>query len=354
MNKTIQFNSEFLSTVSKKSNGTRKKGKPTISEKNNSKELRQKLLERIRDYQNKTTSQKNEAIVSNVESKDELKNDKLDNTFNNSLEILKGLSSSIASSSIGHNKTVKHKPTPNDISLEMPDSFKEELLNNTPTPTPTPSSLKIMVNDEVEEELHNYNNDDSIVNIKEQPLYSCLKNGTRPTYKQLINQSEPEYSVSNNSGSPNNINSISPSINADTNQQIKLESTTPPLELALNVPSNVPSTVNKLNNIKDKRSHQSRKKMITKTYKYILGKNGRNVSVLLKDLKTRKMVKKECSQLAHTSMQDIKSYLRKKNLLKIGSNASDEVIKKIYEQAILTGEVRNMSKDTLIHNFMKT
>ena len=38
----------------------------------------------------------------------------------------------------------------------------------------------------------------------------------------------------------------------------------------------------------------------------------------------------------------------------IGSNATDDVVTKIYEQAVLTGEVRNMSKDTLIHNFMKT
>lgn len=98
MNKTIQFNSEFLSTVSKKksANVTRKKNKPSLSDKNNSKELRQKLLDRIREYQNKTTQQKNDSSVDNgVNNKNEVNQQNKDNTFDTSLEILKNLSANI-------------------------------------------------------------------------------------------------------------------------------------------------------------------------------------------------------------------------------------------------------------------
>jgi len=289
MNKTIQFNSEFLSTVSKKKslNGTRKKEKPCLSDKNNSKVLRQKLLERIKEYQNKTTEQKTETSAPIVSPSVE---QPMDNTFNDSLEILKELSSGI-----GHNKTVKHRPSDSDVSIEMPDCFDP--------------------------------NTNTIEEVKDNkgPLYSSIKNGSKPTYKEFIKNSEEIVDISNNN--------------------VQIDTTTNPSILAPN---------SSTENIKNKRPHQTRKKMVTKTYKYLLGKNGRNVSVLLKDMKTRKMVKKECSQLRDTPIHDIKQYLRKKNLLKIGSNATDDVVTKIYEQAILTGEVRNMSKDTLIHNFMKS
>jgi hypothetical protein len=332
MNKTIQFNSDFLSTVSKKKslNGTRKKEKPGLTSNNNSKVLRQKLLERIKDYQNKTTNsdQKNEASVIGASQP-------IDNTFNNSLEILKGLSSSI-----GHNKTVKHRPTASDVSIEMPDCFKEDK-PATPISHPTfipdtskhnsepaietreGSKDKVITNDSDLPDIGIHETEPIKLVIKDQPAYSCIKNGSRPTYKEMKTSGIPT-----DTELPTQLNSLTES--------------TPVL------PDTMPLT------IKDKKPQLPRRRMITKTYKYTLGKNGRNVSVLLKDMKTRKMVKKECSQLSHTPIHDIKQYLRRKNLLKIGSNATDDVVQKIYEQAVLTGEVRNMSKDTLIHNFMKT
>jgi hypothetical protein len=331
MNKTIQFNSEFLSSVSKKktSNGTRKKEKPGLSDKNNSKVLRQKLLEKIKEYQNRTTT---DQIIETPAT------GAIDNTFTNSLEILKGLSSGI-----GHNKTVKHKPIDSDVSIEIPDCFKEDVgVNNYSISSISSSSNSSSSNS---------NSSISIINENKQPIvddlpvYSCIKNGSRPTYKEMRYKPEIQpldTAVSTTHPTPPPIVSLT---NVD-----EIPTTT------TNVPRVINDTThqNTIDNIKDKRPQQTRKRMITKTYKYILGKNGKNVSVLLKDMNTRKMVKKECSRLTNTPIHDIKQYLRKKNLLKIGSNATDDVVKKIYEQSILTGEVRNMSKDTLIHNFMKT
>lgn len=341
MNKTIQFNSDFLSSVSKKkSNGTRKKEKekPNLSDKNNSKVLRQKLLERIKEYQNKTTDQKNESSA--IESS----NQPIDNTFNNSLEILKGLSSGIG----GHNKTVKHRPTSSDVSIEMPDFFKEESqanhsINKSINVKDTINKDKDITNGtdtaETTEQDTILDNESGRIIIKDQPPYSSIKNGSRPTYKEMLKSSEL----------PKSVNSMPDTI-GDT-----IGDTTEPVTETNAIPrASLKGTEEIKEQVMTKRPQPPRKRMITKTYKYILGKNGRNVSVLLKDSKTRKMVKKECYQLSNTPIHEIKQYLRKKNLLKIGSNATDDVIKKIYEQAILTGEVRNMSKDTLIHNFMKT
>ena len=49
---------------------------------------------------------------------------------------------------------------------------------------------------------------------------------------------------------------------------------------------------------------------------------------------------------------DIKNILRKKNLLKIGSVAEDDVLREMYEQCILAGDIQNKNKDTLIHNYL--
>ena len=51
-------------------------------------------------------------------------------------------------------------------------------------------------------------------------------------------------------------------------------------------------------------------------------------------------------------MADIKLYLKKHGLLKVGSNAPEKVMREIYETAVLSGDVYNKSGDVLYHNFM--
>jgi hypothetical protein len=88
------------------------------------------------------------------------------------------------------------------------------------------------------------------------------------------------------------------------------------------------------------------------TLKYYLGKRGRKVSVLIKNSDTRKKISKEHILLKQTKLPDMKSYLKRHNLLKSGSNAPSDVIKKMYEQTLLGGDIRNSNKDNLIHNYL--
>ena len=99
-------------------------------------------------------------------------------------------------------------------------------------------------------------------------------------------------------------------------------------------------------------SLKPRRKRITKTLKYKLGKhaNGK-VSVLIKNSQTRRKVQTEQALLKQKSILDIKNHLRSNNLLKVGSNAPSDVLRHLYEQSILAGQVENKAKDTLIHNF---
>ena len=55
-------------------------------------------------------------------------------------------------------------------------------------------------------------------------------------------------------------------------------------------------------------------------------------------------------KLKKKSIIDIKNYLRKHNLIKIGSNAPNDVLRQIYEQSILAGNVNNKNNNNFLHN----
>ena len=138
-------------------------------------------------------------------------------------------------------------------------------------------------------------------NLDNQPEYGCLKNGSLPTFRQLHNSTVKRES-----------NEIS-------------DSTIPKI---------------KSNNKKNV------------TFKYNLGKKHKVVSVLIKNVSTRKKISSEHRRLKEIKLNDMKNYLKRHNLLKSGSNAPPDVIKKLYEQALLSGDVRNTNKNSIVHNYL--
>ena len=52
------------------------------------------------------------------------------------------------------------------------------------------------------------------------------------------------------------------------------------------------------------------------------------------------------------SLEEIKQYLRIHNLIKIGSDAPEDLLRETFENAFLSGNIFNKNTENLIHNYI--
>ena len=183
------------------------------------------------------------------------------------------------------------------------------------------------------------------------PKYGCLKNGTLPTYRTFMNktvkQNMPLQSpneqmrnmVTNQLGGAQPQESI---MNDKINDSLKRMSEIKQTEMKLK----------QLNNIKAPTIKKQRK-IRTRTYKVGKSKVLPKVSVLVSNKTLRNKVSTQSQLLKQVPIQDVKKYLMKRGLIKIGSIAPQDVLRKMYESSIMIcGEVQNHNPDNLLYNFI--
>lgn len=173
-------------------------------------------------------------------------------------------------------KIIKKKPsivsTPYAIAVETPLS----MMSASPSVIPTVSSMP------------------------PDPLYGNLKNGKKPTLKQLINRSRSSHHQK-------------PKKN---NEKITVE-------------------VEK---------------------KYTLGRNKtmKKVGVFIKNDVLRRKIDDDKRNLRNVKLKTVKNYLKTQNLIKYGSYAPNELLREIYDSSKLCGNVNNINGSNLVHNFMSS
>ena len=333
--KTIIINPELFKTKN-----TTPKQKPKYNPNSIKKTLLHRLKQHNRNMRNDNTNSISQDKPINI------------NEFDDSLKYLSELSLGYKKRKAQQyrNNTIKNKQEPNNsenVNINLPNSLKT-----------TDITHKI-----------------GLPQIE--PPYGNLKNGKKPTFRvwknQTMKNSNPINSnpinsnpinsnpinsnpinsnpINSNPINSNPINSNPINSNPKINSQIKLDNTSSNIKSShIKRRYKRRSTLDNNNKMDDKniRVHHT-----TLKNKHILGKHlNRKVSILLKNRQTRKNIERERNILKQKSIIEVKHYLRKHGLLKIGSNAPDDIIRKLYESAFLTGDITNNNKDVLIHNFM--
>ena len=298
--KTIQLNPEFLSSTKKETKKNYKRGKKTKPEslvKPN--KLRKQLLAKIKDHQKRT------------EEKTPTTNDieQFSNDFNNSVSYLENLSKK-KNKKTKKNRNLSNTPSSTTPSQSVPSSLDIPISMELPEAMSTPI-LSIPTISTTSTRASTIKNRD--------PPYGCIKNGTKPCYREWKNIQTPINKPICIEDKP---------IVSETERSVKLE---------------------EIKNNFRKENPRTQKHIKTTTYK--LGKTNKKVSVLIKDRGTRKCVQSEKNSLKNRKILEIKNYLREKNLLRAGSSAPNDVIRQTYENAILSGDVNNKCVGTLIHNY---
>jgi len=383
-NKTIQLNPVFLNTSASKakiasasSTKTLKREKPLIPNSALIKpnKVKKQLLAKIKDFQviaEERGLTHEESKKQQVEEFDKGFSDE----FNKSLNFLQELSKQKGEQhqqKKEHKNTLKRGKIENHVHMQIATELPMELrmapappriqapaqqiqvqqvyVPPQPVPIQSPQAQQAQAQQAQAQQAQ----------AQQAPPYGILKQGTKPTYRQWHNTTQKLHYPSNES---------KPLIKIDRGDDVMAAPTATFSPRQLNVGVNLPTPQAELSStqmaaevsvpsvaaLTEARVAQlppPSKRRITKTTKYKLGKTkGSNkVSVLIKNNQTRKKVQHEIGLLKQKPIMDIKNHLREKNLLKVGSFAPNDVLRQIYEQSILAGDVENKSKDTFIHNF---
>ena len=372
MSKILQINPHLFNFNGGKKSLKKKdpKTKPLLDKNYSIKtnKLKKELLKRVKDYQKtKETETYNEDKTNNSSNNlfntSDLENNDFEREFNKSLTFLHELSKKKKEK---RNKTLKTTPHI-DVNIDIPK-------------------------------------DSNMYNHVKQPTYSCLKNGSKPTFKD-INQNHNKtqkntcgtgksetgkkiiIDLNNNKyyeakacnfednpiietpmqeivEPPQIINTkqvvfeeiqVTPKI---TSEEIQVKpvvySYDNNMDTNANANANTPEPIINTPVVDNSDLYIPKINRITKTYKYTLGKKkgSNHVGLIIKNRETQKKIRQEVNQLKQQPIQDIKNYLRNKNLIKLGSQAPNDVLRKLYEDSILAGEITNANANNLVYNFI--
>jgi hypothetical protein len=242
--------------------------------------------------------------------------------------------------------------------------------SHSPTPSPIPSPLSIPSTT-----LSTSTPTFSPIKLTDDKPYGCLKHGKKPTFRLYNKTIKHSHSDSQNTENKNEslvyserqqkLNDLRNKHNPKTSSGSSSSSSSSSYISGDGELENDEKEEkgekheNKINNSTSSSSSSNRatkirkrlRKTITKRFK--LGKQGNIVGVLIKNNDTRKKIQKEHSLLKNKNLSDVKKYLVEQKLMKIGSTAPPNIIRKIYEDSVLTGEVENIGKDIVLHNFLE-
>ncbi len=105
---------------------------------------------------------------------------------------------------------------------------------------------------------------------------------------------------------------------------------------------------------KEKEKEDTKPKSILKnnTVKHTFGKKNNTVKIFIKDKDEYSKIESDKKKLMKHNMTQIRNYLKTRRLYQVGSSAPDELLREMYVNSHLTGNVENVNSKQLIQEFM--
>jgi hypothetical protein len=173
-------------------------------------------------------------------------------------------------------------------------------------------------------------------NIRISPQYGCLRGGKLPTYrtwKKTTSNPIAPHPIALNPIAPNPIapNPIAPILPSLTEIQQTATQLKPPKPI----------------------EPTQQKKTFKRKYHVGKSKYYSKIGVLISNRTIRTQTVRKTQQIKQTPLTEIKRTLVKKGLIKVGTTAPPDVLRKMYESiSLLVGDVENHNLETILHNYI--
>lgn len=349
--KTISVSPEFFGGNVKKKSKTRKKHKIrdniNILQKNF---LKEQMIDKIKKFKKKK------------KALSDIKNDTYKTDYNEAVEFMENV--------IKKNKTRKQRKRERKLRKQAEKKAAAEKASNLLNEVNTLDNQKTNTQIKTPIQIPTLKIDTAPMiqttptfdNIKPDPPYGILKNGKKPTFsnykKASIIPKSPivitnpssfglEVDVNNevtkfkSNFNTNTVNPISIPVLSSENRQTKLE-----------------KLKNKLKEANKERSNDKflvKNKKIIKRFKLGKNKKTKKVSVLINNKKTRRLIKKDQLKLKKDKISTIKKFLSDKSFIKQGTSAPNNMLKDMYINCCLSGDIKNSggknAEEILMHNW---
>ena len=204
------------------------------------------------------------------------------------------------------------------------------------------------------------------------PEYGCLKNGSLPTYRNYMGNNKtqkmyppppmqmqmPRYTTNPIINNNHQHHDRNMEMNKTLDEILSKSPLEQKLDEELNRISEIRQTserlkLNNYNGGKQRQMQMKQKRIKRRTYKIGKSKEAPQISILVSNRTIRNNVSTRSQLLKQVSIQEIKKYLIKRGFIKVGSTAPNDVLRKMYESAILIGgDVQNHNPENLLYNFI--
>jgi hypothetical protein len=392
--KTIQINPELFKLPGNKTKKNKEKKELTLNPIITPNSLKNKLLNRIKEHKNKEINAKTKSKSTDVSNDGNKYSDEFHGALNYLSDLTKKQKVNEVKQRMLNARTIKNY-----------QSISPNLSNLTTSPPIATSSISLDLPPELQETktFVPQTNDVFNVNYKmtDDVPYGCLKNGRKKTYREwkqltapittdipdnIRPPTPPKKNVGmflegatnietkptltgNNLSREERLEQIKNKLkkmqdketqikqaSLDNFKEIEKQFSTPLMDLT-NSDTNEATMVEELVKKREQKTeNEQNKKYFKKTIKrtFTLGKSDklRLISILINNRQTRKNIIDTQKELKKTTMTDVKQYLRQHGMIKVGSTCPADILRKTFETAVLTGEVTNTNKDTLLHNYM--